>query len=100
MMELGRWEIVIFDGIAGPEYADVLKPGYLLKCLVLDFFREGGRETIDIYFYRIPAFGLYKELVAVAFGEAVDLVFDAGTISGTYSFYAAGIHGTTVEASF
>ena len=70
------------------------------KSFVLNFFRQRGGKAIDVDFDCIPPFGLDEQLVAVPFGEAVDLVFDAGAVAGSNTLDATTKHGTSVKAGF
>lgn len=62
------------------------------------FFREGGRESVNVDLDGIPAFGFYEKLVAFSFGKSIDLVFDAGAVAGAHALDTTGVHGTAIES--
>src|SRR5215211_6908493 len=58
--KLGRWKVVVFYSIAGPEKFYIFKPFYFTESGILYLFGQGSRESVYINFHSIPSFRLYK----------------------------------------
>src|SRR5258708_7814625 len=100
MFELGRREIIVFDGITWSEDADIFEASHLAQGCILYFFGERSRESIYIDLDSVPALGFDEQLMAVAFRKPVDLILDAWTITGPYPFDPACIHWASIKPCF
>src|SRR5579859_840777 len=99
MTELGGRKIGVIDCLARGEDADVFEAWNLAEGCILYLFGEGGGETVHIDLDGVPAFRFDEELMAFAFGEAIDLIFYAWAVAGPYPFDAAGVHRAPVKPS-
>ena len=96
--ELCWRKIIIFYGVTRAEKLHLFEACDLAQGLILYLFRERSGEAIDIHLYRMPAFGFYKELMAILIGKAVDLILNRRTIAWPHSLDTAGKHRGAVKA--
>ncbi len=97
MVQLRRRKIVVFDGVAGAEYVQIFESPDFVQRFPLYVPRQRRGKSVEIIFVGRFAFGLQKELVLILVGKGPELVFDAGTIAGTYSFDRSVEQRRTVE---
>ena len=76
MFELCRRKVIIFDRIAGLQDFRLFQPRDRGDKLRLNFFRQGGRNSVWINGGIIQSFGLKEDLVSVSLSELDDLVFN------------------------
>ena len=96
-MKLGGGEVVVFHGVARTEHLGLLKPWDLAHGRQLDVFGKRGAESVDVDLAGVPPLRLHEHLVPVFVREAVNLVFDAGAVSGPKTADAPVEHGRAVE---
>jgi hypothetical protein len=98
-VELVGLDKVVLNRIARAKHAGLFETGDVAERFGLDRLRQGGGKTIEIDFYGIPAFGLDEKLMAFAFGEADDFVFNGWTIAGANTLDAASEKWRLVKAT-
>ncbi len=90
-------EIVVLDRIAGPEDVGMLAPGYRVHEGQLYVEGQRRRNAVRINFRRFKPFRLEENLVAVALGEADDLVLDRRTVARADALDDARVERRAVE---
>ena len=80
-LEPARVEVVVLDGIAGPQDVRVLQARDRAHQRQLDVERQAGRDAVRVELVGRQAFGLEEDLVARLVGEAVDLVLDGRAVA-------------------
>src|SRR4029078_7449338 len=90
--QLARIDIVVLDGIAGPDDARGLETWDGLEERMLHVLGQRGRDAVRIDGVVVETLRLEKDLVAAALLEANDLVFDRGTIARADTLDGAGVH--------
>ena len=86
-------DIVIFDRITGTEDARPLEPRNRRHQRALRLRRQRSRNAVRIDGGVVDALGLEEDLMALAIGEAEDLVLDRWTIARPSARDRAGIDG-------
>ncbi len=76
-----RIDMVVYDRITGYHHLDPLQPRHAAQHCQLHVLRERGADPVGIDHRARQPLRLEKHLMAVAIGEAVDLVLDRGTIT-------------------
>ena len=94
-----RVEVVVFNGVTGPQDVGVFQPGHRTHQLVLNVKRQAGGNAVGVILVGRQPFRLQKNLVAVFAGESVDFVFHARAITRPHAVDLAGEHGAAVEAA-
>ena len=87
VFQLGRVEVIIFDGIARPVDDHIPESGNLLQCRNLNLHRQGGGETVQVEFLGGFAFRLQEKLVLRFVGEGDDFGLDAGAVTRSDALY-------------
>ena len=95
--QLARIDIVVLDGIAGPDDARGLEAWDGLEERMLHVLGQRGRDAVRIDGVVVETLRLEKDLVAAALLEADDLVFDRGTIARADALDGAGVHRRAIE---
>ena len=83
MFELGRVEVIVFDGVTRSVNLRISQCRNLMKCIQLDIHRHARRKTVQIHLVRIFAFRLQKERMLIFVGEGNELGFDTWTVTWT-----------------
>src|SRR6185369_14372458 len=96
-MKLARIDMVIFDGVAGPDNPRALQARNSRNDGELDVLRQRGRDAVRIDGGVIETLRLQEDLMPIAFTEAHDLVFDRWTIARPAALDLAGIHRRPVH---
>ena len=94
-----RIEIVIFDGVAGPQNVRVFQPANAAHQRILNIERQAGGNAIGVKLVRAQAFRFQKNLVAVFACEAIDFVFHAGAVARPHALDLPREHGAAVKAA-
>ena len=81
MLQLGRVEVIIFDGITGAINNQVFESRYLLQGRKLDIHWQRRREAIEVKFLRCLAFGFQEKLMLFFIREGYDFCFYTGAIA-------------------
>ena len=97
VLKLCGWEVVVFHGITRTEHLGLLKSRDLAHGRQLDVFGKRGAESVDVDLAGVPPLRLHEHLVPVFVRKAVNLVFDAGAVSGPKTADAPVEHGRPVE---
>jgi hypothetical protein len=72
-----RWlDEVIFDRVAGPQHFSLFQSGQRLHQLLLERGGKTHRETIDVDFFHVEAFGFQEQLVALVMWKSHHFVFE------------------------
>src|SRR5205085_4903804 len=79
--ELARVDVVVLDGVAGPDHPGVLEPRDRRYQGKLNVVRQRSRDAVRINRRIVEPLGLEKNLMAVAVAEPDDLVLDRRTIA-------------------
>ncbi len=95
--ELGRWTVVVLDGVAVSHDDGPFETRDHLEHLILDIARQAGGDAVDVDFLRVATFRLEKQLVAVFVGKPNHFVFDARTIAGASRVDLAAVHRGAVQ---
>ena len=90
---------VVLNRIARAKQAGLFETGDVAKGFGLDRLRKGGGEAIEVNLYGVPTLGLDEKLMAFAFGEADDFIFNGGAVAGANALDAAGEKGRLFEAA-
>jgi hypothetical protein len=69
----------------------VLEPGDRAHEGFLHVDGKAGRDAVGIHLFGVQAVGLEDHLMAIAVGEAVNLVLDGGTVAHARGFDHAGV---------
>src|ERR1700691_6144937 len=96
-VEFARVDMVIFDGITGPDHPNLLQARDRCQNGQLDLFGQRSGDTVRIDRAVVEAFRLQEDLVAIAVAEADDLVLDRWTIAWTAALDLPGIHRRPVD---
>ena len=83
MFELGRVEVIVFDGVTWSVNLGISQSRNLMKCIQLDIHRHARRKTVQIHFVRIFAFRLQEERMLILVGEGDEFGFDTRTVTRT-----------------
>ena len=81
MFELGRVEVIVFDGVSRSVNIGISQSRNLVKCIQLDIHRHARRKTVQIHLIRIFAFRFQEERMLILVGEGDELGFDARTVT-------------------
>ena len=76
-----RIDVVIFDGIAGPDHPRVLQPRNRRHQRKLDRLGQRGGDAVGVNGGVVEPLRLKEDLVPVALAEAHDLVLDRGAVA-------------------
>src|SRR6185503_5595347 len=96
--ELMRGKVVILDSISRAEHLCMLKPRNLLKRFILDIFRKGSGETIQVNLHSIPAFRFNEKLVPLLLSKTINLILYGRAVTWTYTFYPSRKHRRLIKA--
>ena len=75
-LELGGGQVVVVDGVGGPQHHALLQARQGAQQFELQPLRQAGGEALHVDLRRVAALGFEKDLVAFLLGEAHDFVFD------------------------
>ena len=79
--EFARVDVIIFDGVAGPQHGARSRPGIVGQQRPLHVLGQRGRDAVGVDGGVVEAFGLQEDLVAVAVAEAHHLVLDRRAVA-------------------
>ena len=91
-LQFARIDAIIFDRVTRTDELGLLQSGNGRDQSVLHVFRQRCRNAVRINGVVVESFRLEKNLMAVAFAEFYDLVFDRRTVTRTATCDLAGIH--------
>ena len=100
VLQFGRIDVVVLDGVAVTDDFRVLHPLHRADHRQLHVGGQGGAHAVDVVLRRLQRLGLDEDMVALLVSEAVDLVFDAGTVAGPHTFDLPGKERRAVEIAF
>ena len=96
-IELAGVDMVVFDGVAGPQDFAAFEARDRADDLRLDVLGKRGGDAVRVDGRVVEAFRLEENLVAVALAEAHHLVLDRRAIARTAALDAARIHRRPAE---
>src|SRR5689334_6170428 len=86
-MQLGRFEIIVFDRISGPHDLRTFQSFDGVNHLDLDIKGQTGRKAVGVDFYSIEAFRLEEDLVSLPIRKPRDLIFDRWAVPRSSALY-------------
>ena len=95
--QLAWIDVVVLDRVARADHPRFCQPRNARHQRELDVLGQRGGNPVGIDGRVVEPFGFKKNLVAVAFAEAHDLVLDRGAITRSAALDLAGIHGRAVD---
>ena len=95
--QLPRVEVVVLDGIPGPQDVRLFQPAHGLDGGDLHVIGQGRGNAVWVELMRGQAFGFQKNLVRMLVRKAMNLVFDARAVARAHAVDDAGEHGAAVE---
>ena len=98
-LQFARVEVVVLDGITGPQDVRLLKAHHRPHRRQLNVERQRSGNAVRIELMGSQPFGFQKNLVRRFVGEAVHLVFDAGAVARPCAFDDASEHRAAVETA-
>jgi hypothetical protein len=96
-IEAARVEVVVLDGVAGPQDVGVLQAGDGVHEVQLHVEGQAGGDAVRVDLVRVRPSGSRKIWWLCLVGEAVDLVLDGGAVARAHSFDDARKHGRAVQ---
>src|SRR6516165_1352579 len=96
-MKLPRIDVVVFDGVAGPDHPGPLQPRDGREDCELNLLRQRGRDPVRIDGGVVQALGLEKNLMPVTIAELDDLVLDRWAIARSGAPDLARIHWRAMD---